>query len=298
MSAVISSADWLDAPQYNADGLIPAIAQDHASGRILMMAWMNKEALKLTAQTNTAVYFSRSRGQLWHKGETSGHTQIVHEIRLDCDADVIVLMVTQLGGIACHTGRASCFYQRLDTQSPTPTWQTVDAVLKNPHDIYGNNNHNDDNNHNNNHNDNHNDNQHTSSAIFNSQPATILIELDKQLHARKTADADDSYVASLYAKGINKILEKVGEEATETLIAAKDYAHHLSQTNTTNRLDKPTNASQVMTKNDLIYEIADLWFHTMVMLAWFNMDSSHVLTELARRFGLSGLTEKANRNNN
>lgn len=284
MSAVISSADWLDAPQYNADGLIPAIAQDHASGRILMMAWMNKEALKLTAQTNTAVYFSRSRGQLWHKGETSGHTQIVHEIRLDCDADVIVLMVTQLGGIACHTGRASCFYQRLDTQNPTPTWQTVDAVLKNPHDIYGNNNHN--------------DNQHTSSATFNSQPATILIELDKQLHARKTADADDSYVASLYAKGINKILEKVGEEATETLIAAKDYAHHLSQTNTTNRLDKPTNASQVIIKNDLIYEIADLWFHTMVMLAWFNMDSSHVLTELARRFGLSGLTEKANRNNN
>lgn len=284
MSAVISSADWLDAPQYNADGLIPAIAQDHASGRILMMAWMNKEALKLTAQTNTAVYFSRSRGQLWHKGETSGHTQIVHEIRLDCDADVIVLMVTQLGGIACHTGRASCFYQRLDTQNPTPTWQTVDAVLKNPHDIYGNNNHN--------------DNQHTSSATFNSQPATILIELDKQLHARKTADADDSYVASLYAKGINKILEKVGEEATETLIAAKDYAHHLSQTNTTNCLDKPTNALQVMAKNDLIYEIADLWFHTMVMLAWFNMDSSHVLTELARRFGLSGLTEKANRNNN
>lgn len=284
MSAVISSADWLDAPQYNADGLIPAIAQDHASGRILMMAWMNKEALKLTAQTNTAVYFSRSRGQLWHKGETSGHTQIVHEIRLDCDADVIVLMVTQLGGIACHTGRASCFYQRLDTQSPTPTWQTVDAVLKPPHDIYGNNNHN--------------NNQHTSSATFNSQSATILIELDKQLHARKTADADDSYVASLYAKGINKILEKVGEEATETLIAAKDYAHHLSQTNTTNRLDKPTNASQVIIKNDLIYEIADLWFHTMVMLAWFNMDSSHVLTELARRFGLSGLTEKANRNNN
>lgn len=284
MSAVISSADWLDAPQYNADGLIPAIAQDHASGRILMMAWMNKEALKLTAQTNTAVYFSRSRGQLWHKGETSGHTQIVHEIRLDCDADVIVLMVTQLGGIACHTGRASCFYQRLDTQSPTPTWQTIDAVLKPPHDIYGNNNHN--------------DNQHTSSATFNSQPTTILIELDKQLHARKTADADDSYVASLYAKGINKILEKVGEEATETLIAAKDYAHHLSQTNTTNRLDKPTNALQVIIKNDLIYEIADLWFHTMVMLAWFNMDSSHVLTELARRFGLSGLTEKANRNNN
>ena len=105
---------WLTAIKFNTDGLIPAIAQDKLSGRILMMAWMNSEALQLTAQTQTAVYFSRSRGKLWHKGETSGHTQQVHEIRLDCDADVIVLSVTQVGGIACHTGRESCFYRRLD----------------------------------------------------------------------------------------------------------------------------------------------------------------------------------------
>ncbi|MGO3218431.1 MAG: phosphoribosyl-AMP cyclohydrolase, partial [Psychrobacter celer] len=127
---------WLAAIKFNADGLIPAIAQDHESGRILMMAWMNNEALQLTAETKTAVYFSRSRGQLWHKGESSGHTQTVHDIRLDCDADVIVLSVTQAGGIACHTGRESCFYQRLDLSGAQPQWQTVDKVLKDPAEIY------------------------------------------------------------------------------------------------------------------------------------------------------------------
>ena len=129
---------WLTAVTFNADGLIPAIAQDEQTGRILMMAWMNAEALQLTAQTQTAVYFSRSRNQLWHKGETSGHTQRVHDIRLDCDADVIVLIVTQMGGIACHTGRESCFYQRLDISGQEPVWQTVDAVLKDPAEIYSN----------------------------------------------------------------------------------------------------------------------------------------------------------------
>ena len=123
---------WLSAVSFNNDGLIPAIAQDHQSGRILMMAWMNSDALQLTAQTKTAVYFSRSRAKLWHKGESSGHTQTVHDIRLDCDADVIVLSVTQAGGIACHTGRESCFYRRLDLSGQTPEWQTVDKVLKDP----------------------------------------------------------------------------------------------------------------------------------------------------------------------
>ena len=126
---------WLTAITFNADGLLPAIAQDEQSGRILMMAWMNAEALQLTAQIQTAVYFSRSRNQLWHKGESSGHTQHVHDIRLDCDADVIVLTVTQVGGIACHTGRESCFYQRLDLSGAEPVWQTVDAVIKDPTEI-------------------------------------------------------------------------------------------------------------------------------------------------------------------
>lgn len=123
---------WLDTVNWNSDGLVPAIAQDARSGRILMMAWMNREALQLSAERGEAVYWSRSRNKLWHKGETSGHIQKLHEIRLDCDEDVIVLQVEQLGGIACHTGRESCFYRVLKDGE----WQSVDPVLKDPGDIY------------------------------------------------------------------------------------------------------------------------------------------------------------------
>jgi phosphoribosyl-AMP cyclohydrolase len=124
---------WLDEVQWDDDGLVPAIAQDAVDGRILMMAWMNREALGLTAQQGLAVYWSRSRKKLWHKGEESGHQQKVSEIRLDCDNDVVVLQVQQSGGIACHTGRRSCFYQRLEGQH----WVTVEPVLKDPASIYG-----------------------------------------------------------------------------------------------------------------------------------------------------------------
>ena len=124
---------WLDEVSWDDDGLVPAIAQDAADGRILMMAWMNREALDLTAQQGLAVYWSRSRKKLWHKGEESGHQQKVSEIRLDCDNDVVVLQVQQSGGIACHTGRRSCFYQRLEGQR----WVTVEPVLKDPASIYG-----------------------------------------------------------------------------------------------------------------------------------------------------------------
>ncbi|HEY7774047.1 MAG TPA: phosphoribosyl-AMP cyclohydrolase [Marinagarivorans sp.] len=125
-------AGFLDDVKWTDDGLVPAIAQDVRSGRILMMAWMNREALVQTAQTGKAVYWSRSRKALWHKGESSGHQQAVSEIRLDCDADVIVLQIEQSGGIACHTGRESCFYRTLvDGQ-----WQVTDPVLKDPKEIY------------------------------------------------------------------------------------------------------------------------------------------------------------------
>jgi phosphoribosyl-AMP cyclohydrolase len=128
---------WLDAVKWDDKGLVCAIAQDFASGRILMVAWMNREALVETASTARAVYFSRSRGKLWRKGEESGHVQLVKEIRLDCDGDVIVLQVDhghleQGGGIACHTGRESCFFSRLENGQ----WQVVDPVLKNPSEIY------------------------------------------------------------------------------------------------------------------------------------------------------------------
>jgi len=125
-------SSWLDTVNWNSDGLIPAIAQDANTGRILMMAWMNRESLQLSAERGEAVYWSRSRNQLWHKGETSGHIQKLHEIRLDCDEDVIVLQVEQLGGIACHTGRESCFYRVLKDGE----WQIVEPVLKDPTEIY------------------------------------------------------------------------------------------------------------------------------------------------------------------
>ena len=124
--------NFLDQVAWNSDGLVPAIAQDAESGQILMMAWMNREALELTVSENRAVYWSRSRQKLWRKGEESGNVQLLKELRLDCDNDVIMIQVKQLGGIACHTGRASCFYSVMrDGQ-----WQAVDAVIKDPKEIY------------------------------------------------------------------------------------------------------------------------------------------------------------------
>ena len=124
--------NWLDKVKWDNDGLVPAIAQDHATGRILMMAWMNREALELTAKEHRAIYYSRSRQKLWRKGESSGHVQKLHELRLDCDSDVIVMQVEQIGGIACHTGRESCFYKVYENND----WVDVDPVLKDPSDIY------------------------------------------------------------------------------------------------------------------------------------------------------------------
>ena len=124
--------DWLDEVRWNDDGLVPAIAQDAESGRLLTLAWMNREALGATVTEQRAVYWSRSRRRLWRKGEESGHVQRLKEIRIDCDADAIVLLVEQVGGIACHTGRVSCFYRVLDGGR----WKTVDPVLRDPESIY------------------------------------------------------------------------------------------------------------------------------------------------------------------
>lgn len=249
---------WLDDVKFDAHGLIPAIAQDRDTGRILMVAWMNRESLQLTAERRQGVYFSRSRQALWHKGESSGHTQDVHEIRLDCDGDVIVLQITQKGGIACHTGRESCFYRVLTPEG----WQIVDAVKKDPEAIYGST-----------------ARTHQATPIVDqitaSETLDVLAQLGQIVQERKNADPSSSYVASLYHKGLNKILEKVGEEAFETVIAAKD-------------------ASEADTQ-DLIYETADLWFHVIVMLGQFNVPPQAVLDELSRRFDLSGLDEKASR---
>ncbi|AQS51640.1 phosphoribosyl-AMP cyclohydrolase [Paenalcaligenes hominis] len=130
------SKNWLDQVHFDTQGLIPAIAQDLHTGRILMVAWMNADALTETVATQRAVYWSRSRQKLWRKGEESGHYQSVHDIRLDCDGDVILLTVEQKGDIACHTGRNSCFYSRLDCSGTTPQWEITDPVLKDPDSIY------------------------------------------------------------------------------------------------------------------------------------------------------------------
>lgn len=127
------SSDWLDQVNWNSDGLVPAIAQDWESGKVLMQAWVNREALTLAVQENRAIYWSRSRQKLWRKGEDSGHAQVLHGLYLDCDADCIVYKVEQLGGIACHTGRESCFYLKLEDGN----WVEQDPVLKKPDDIYG-----------------------------------------------------------------------------------------------------------------------------------------------------------------
>ncbi|MCL4123117.1 UNVERIFIED_CONTAM: hypothetical protein GTU68_007870 [Idotea baltica] len=190
-----------------------------------MVAWMNAEALQETVETQQAVYWSRSRQKLWRKGEESGHQQVVQEVRLDCDAEVILLSVDQKGGIACHTGRQSCFYRVYNDGE----WQAV-------------------------------------------EPVNVLSQLHKTILERLSADADSSYVASLNKKGLDAILKKIGEEATETVMAAKD-----------GEPDK------------IIYEVADLWFHTLVLLAQQGLNPDMVTDELARRIGTSGLAEKASR---
>lgn len=123
---------WLDEVNWDANGLVPVIAQEHDSGDVVMFAWMNREALQLSSDTKQAVYWSRSRNRLWRKGEESGHVQKIHEIRIDCDQDVILLKIEQIGGIACHTGRHSCFFKKLDNEN----WLVDQPVIKNPDEIY------------------------------------------------------------------------------------------------------------------------------------------------------------------
>lgn len=127
---------WLNKVNWTQDGLVPAVAQDAASGRVLMVAWMDRAALRKTAETGEAHYWSRSRKKLWHKGEESGHVQKVKSIQLDCDQDVILIEVEQVGGIACHTGRKSCFFSRLEGGAADGKWVAVDPVLKDPAEIY------------------------------------------------------------------------------------------------------------------------------------------------------------------
>lgn len=210
------------------NGLVPVIVQDADTNEVLMLAYMNEEALNLTKSTGFAHYFSRSRNKIWKKGESSGNTQEVKEILVDCDNDTILLKVKQKGP-ACHTGRKSCFFTNLKTNEVT-----IDKEEEIEYNF-----------------------------------------VDKLYHTlleRKKADPKTSYVSSLYHKGENSLLKKVAEEAAEFCFAVKDN-----------------------NKDEIIYEAADLAFHTLIALAYRNIHPEAILEELKRREGISGIEEKKNR---
>ena len=221
---MLKSIDW------SKNSLIPVVTQELDSGKVLMLAYINKEALELTCDTNLAHYYSRSRKKIWKKGESSGNIQHVKEIYLDCDLDTILLKVIQDGEAACHTGRKSCFFNRVDVED------TPSKVLKDM-DSY-----------------------------------SISDRLYHTIQERKLADPKKSYVASLLKKGDNSILKKVVEEAGEFSFAVKDGDG-----------------------KEIIYEAADLAFHTLVALAHKNINPDLVKQELKRRFGTSGIEEKNSR---
>lgn len=255
---------WLDQVLWNDQGLVPAIAQDKQSRAVLMMAWMNREALEQTLLTGFAHYYSRSRQRLWQKGEESGHLQPVFEIRLDCDGDCVLLSIEQHGGIACHTGRESCFFNQIDVNNPsqTPTWRVILPVLKDMTDRSAQAQISE---------------QAQKSILQRQTPAnshtdTVLQTVFATLQSRQNADPKHSYVAKLLSQGENAVLKKVGEEATELVMAVKDRA-----------LDQ------------VVYEVADLWFHSLIALMQQGGHVDMVLAELARRQGVSGLAEFAAR---
>ena len=217
--------DWHKHP------LIPAIVQDAETGEVLMLAYMNEEALQKTLATGYAHYYSRSRQKLWKKGESSGNVQKVENIRLDCDGDALLLEVRQTGP-ACHTGRKSCFYKDLRSQA------TTSEPIMDPNEMYDD----------------------------------IVDRLYHIIQEKKDADPTQSWTAKLFERGENTILKKVAEEAAEFCFAVKDK-----------------------NKEEIVYECADLVYHALVALALEDISPQLVRAELKRRFGTSGIAEKASR---
>lgn len=208
--------------KFDAQGLIPAIIQDVRTKDVLMMAYMNRESLEKTLTTGTTWFYSRSRGKLWQKGETSGHYQYVKEASYDCDADTLLFKVEQVG-VACHEGFASCFHYDLRDG------QAAGEPAQDPASVYG------------------------------SGPA-ILNELFRVIADRKQNPQEGSYTTYLFTKGQDKILKKVGEEAAETIIASKNHS-----------------------KDEVVYEMADLWYHCLVLLANHGFAPRDIFAELAKR---------------
>ena len=225
----------IDQLKFDDNGLLPAITRDAENGEVLMMAFMNAEAVEKTLATGKMHYYSRSRRKLWLKGESSGHLQTVREIRFDCDADCLLVTVEQKGA-ACHTGHKSCFYRVWEAKGAREAEEkVVDAAT-----VYG--------------------------------EKDILDALYHIILERRQRSAEKSYVATLFAKGLDKILGKIGEEATETAVAGKGGD-----------------------PDEVVYEVADLFFHTLVLLGYYELPPERIYAELRRRFGLSGLEEKAAR---
>ncbi len=218
--------------KFRESGLIPTIIQDDKTGEVLMMAYMNREALDRTLQTGRTWFWSRSRGQLWEKGETSGHYQEVKSITADCDFDALLIKVEQLGSGACHEGYRSCFHNPVEmstSEAPIASSKDEEPAF-NPESVYG------------------------------QGSAGILQELFRVIESRKQSPAEGSYTTYLFSEGLDKILKKVGEEATEVVIAAKNPDI-----------------------DELIYELADLYYHTLVLMAEKGTEPGAIFAELKSR---------------
>jgi len=220
--------------KYDDSGLIPAIIQDAANGQVLTLAYMNEESLRLTMETGLTHFYSRSRQQIWQKGEESGHVQRVHEIYFDCDEDALLVKVDQVVA-ACHTGRRSCFYRCLH---PSP--EVPEELARRQFDP---------------------------EAVYRGSLA-IIQQIFEVIRDRKANPKVESYVSDLFAKGQDQILKKVGEEAAELVVASKNGR-----------------------KEEIIYEVADLWFHTLVLLGHHGISPSEVAQELRKRYGKKGKAE-------
>lgn len=249
---LVARLDWDKSP------LIPAVVQDSSTKKVLMLAFMDKQALGLTLESGYMHYFSRSKNRIWKKGERSGHTQKVESIALDCDNDALLFTITQVGA-ACHTGHKSCFFHKLDSSSAKElesTFSMDSACALESKTLESNA-------------------PESSSKAHTSDLSQVYGIMDTLYHTlleRKSAPESSSYTASLYAKGVNGFGKKIIEEAGEVLLALKDK-----------------DSAQI------VYECADLLYHILVGLAYYNIHPEQVLAELQRRLGLSGLKEKARR---
>ncbi len=220
--------------RFDESGLIPAIVQDAESGQVLTLAYMNTESLRLTVETGLTHFYSRSRQRIWQKGEESGHIQRVHEIYFDCDEDTLLIKAEQVVA-ACHTGRRSCFFRRL---YPSPeTLEELNRQQFDPEAVYGG-------------------------------SLAILQQIFDVIKDRQARPLPDSYVSGLFSKGQDQILKKVGEEATELVVASKNG-----------------------NPEEIIYEAADLWFHTLVLLGHHGIAPSEVARELRKRYGKKSKAE-------